>query len=272
MVEETITTRDSRKVNLKYDKEKYSIEYFKGKDMIILKRLSDNQILEVFNDKIGFITQCNTEEQVNFLVTQYCSRDNESKSETIKFNHYTDRWYLDSLQLENSFDCESMFLSAIRITDKSYLVEQSGYTSCIYNLSQKSKRFKRVYNDQKVKAFFSDNTLLVSELIFGGRDDLNDTITYGINPETFEITTPIWSDLQQRSINVYTKEQLDKIRDELSKKGMVLNIEELGEATIYFEVERYMHEIAEQLDGQQSVYRDVFANDVNEDFVRKFVK
>lgn len=268
MIEEKITTRDKRTIVLKYDKENYSIEYVKNKNIIILRRLLDNQILEIFSDRIGFIVQCNIGEQVNFIVTNY-STDMREKN---KLNHYTDRWYLDSLQLEKSFDCDTCGISNVRITDSSYLINQQGHTGCLYNLSQISRRFKRVYNDEKVNKYFKDNTLLVSERFGGLDDDIKDTLTYGINPETFEITTPIWSELQQRSINVYTEEQADKIRDEFAKKGITINIKDLGEFTIYFEVRKYLIEIGKYFDRSKRVYNDVFGHDVNEEFVRKFVK
>lgn len=266
MFEELIKKDDGITIDLKYDNKKYDIEYVKSKNMIILRRLIDNKILEIFSDKIGFIVQCDLKEQTNFLITDYHEKDKNGNT-LLKFKHYIDRSYLDSLLLEKSFDCDSAALSLSRITDSSYLVEQSGYSGCIYNLNQKSKRYKRIYNDQKVNAFFKDNTILVSEEISSFvRHDVNDTLTYGINPETFEITTPIWSELQQRYINVYTEEQANKLKN---IKGSFLNLDEI---TIYFEVKRYLNEIAKQFDRPKSVYMDTMDSKVNEEFVKKFVK
>lgn len=269
MFEELITKDDRSTITLKYDKKKYNIEYVKNKKLFILRRLSDNKILEIFSDKIGFIVQCDIEGQTNFLVTDYSEEDKNGHI-LLKFKHYTDRSYLDSLYLERSFDCDCATLSGCRITDCSYLVEQSGYTGCIYNLNQKSKSFERIYNDQKVNDFFNDNTLLVSEKVSAiARHDVNDTLTYGINPETFEITTPIWSELQQRCISIYTQEQADKLKE---AKGLILNLKNLDEMTIYFEVERYLNEIVKQFDRPQSVYTDIMYSEINEEFVKKFVK
>lgn len=272
MLESIITKDNNSTIDLKYDKGEYSIEYVKNKKLIILRRLTDNQILEVFSDKIGFIVQCNIGKQTNFLVTDY-SEENKRGEILPKFKHYTDSGYSDSLQLKNTFDCASVHLSICRITDASYLVEQSGYSSCIYNLEQKSKRFKRIYNDQKVNEVFNDNTLLVSEEVSASlRCDINDTITYGINPKTFEITTPIWSEFQQRYINIYTQEQVEKLKEKLSKKELFLDSENSDEITIHFEVKGYLNEIAKQFDRPQSVYRDATETKVNEEFVKKFVK
>ena len=69
MFEELIKKDDGITIDLKYDNKKYDIEYVKSKNMIILRRLIDNKILEIFSDKIGFIVQCDLKEQTNFLIT-----------------------------------------------------------------------------------------------------------------------------------------------------------------------------------------------------------
>lgn len=272
MIEKIIKKDNRDKIYLKYDKEKYNIEYVKNKNIIILRRLSDNKIIEIFSDKIGFIVQCDLKNQTNFLVTDYGKKDSYGNT-LYQFIHYTDRSYLDSLQLEESFDCEYTDIYTARITDSSYQIRYVGRPSYIYNLNEVSKEFCKIYNDQKVKDFFNDNTLLVSEKQFANlRHEVNDTLTYGINPETYEITTPIWSELQQRFINVYTQEEVDRLREELSKKGLFLNRKDLGEITIYFEVKRYLNEIAKHIDEPQSIYKDVLYSEVNEEFVKKFIK
>lgn len=235
--------------------------------MIILRRLLDNQILEIFSDKTGFIVQCNSEGKTNFLVSDY------SKTNEIKLKHYTANNSLDFLKLEQSFKCDSIYFSECHITDNAYLVEQWGsYGGSIYNLDKKSKRFNMVYNDPNVNKFFDDHTLLVSEKMSAfTRADIKDTITYGINPETFEITTPIWSELQRRLINIYTKEQVEQLKQKLSKRGLILQRENLDEITIYFELEYYLNELAKYIAKPKSVYKSPF-DKVNEEFIKQFVK
>lgn len=272
MAEDIICKEDRCTIDLKYDKEKYNIEYVKNKNMIILRRLLDNQVLEIFSDNIGFIVQCNIEGQPNFLVTDYSEVDKNGRP-LLKFKHYIASKYSDSLELKDSFDCTHKYLSDCRVTDSSYLVEQDGYITRIYNLKQKSKRFEKVYNDSEIKKIFNNNSILVSEKLHAAcRWNINDTLTYGINPETFEITTPIWSELQQRYIDVYTQEQVDELYEKLIKNGLILNRENLDEITIYFEAERYLNEIAKQLDAPQEVYiNDGCDRKINKEFVRSFI-
>lgn len=271
MFEALITTDEGRNIYLKYDKEEYSVEYVKNKNIILLRRLSDNQIKEVFSDKIGFIVQCNKEKKVNFLVTDYSEMEKNGDTK-IMFKHYIDKNFSDSLCLKEKFECSSISISQCRITDSSYLIEQKHGWS-IYNLDKKTKMFERVYNDEKVKMFFDDNTILVSDKRDASLNfEISDTLTYGINPETLEITTPIWSELQQRWIPIYTQQQVDKLREEEYKNGFYLATQSLGEMTIYFEIQRYLEKIDKQLDKPQNIYLDSRRSKVNEKFIKKFVK
>ena len=58
----------------------------------------------------------------------------------------------------------------------------------------------------------------------------------------------------------------------MEDKGLFLNLENSDEITIYFEVKRYLNEIAKQFDRSQSVYIDAMNSEINEEFVKKFVK
>lgn len=277
MVEEKINKKGTTGyINVKYDKEKYDIEYVETKNIVILRRKKDNKVLEIFSDKIGFIVQVDTD-VTNFLVTDYSKYDDGMSSE-ISFNHYTVNDYEDSLHLKKSLDCYDCNLSTCRLTDKSYIVEQNGYSGCIYNLEEKSDRFSFIYDDKKVREYFKDDTLLVTKKVSPyGANYIDDTITYGINPETFEIVTPIWSDLQQRFINIYTEEQAQQVRNKLIKKGMYLlrepKKENLPEITILFEIEEHLKMISDILyELPQGVYSDskYRGYKVNEKFVKKF--
>lgn len=265
MFKEIITVDENTTIDLEYDKEKYSMEYVKTKDMIILRRLKDNQILKIFSDKIGFIVQCDIDQQINFLVSEY-SDTNQSK-----FKHYIDDNSSNSLYLKNEFDCNSVS----RITNKSYLINESYYNgTCIYNLKEKSKKFNWVYNNTTIQKIFNDNTVLVSERQEAFlTSEINDTLIYGINPETLEITTSIWSELQQRYIQVYTKEKLDNLKEELQKKGQYINTQNksIDEITIYFEVTKYLNELSNHFNRPKSTY--LYSNNKEmEDFVKTLKK
>lgn len=257
---------------VEYNNKEYNIEY-DNKDNVILKRLSDNKILDVFSDReLTFIVQYKTETEGNFLVTTYFKKEDKSEKDLFRFSHYTTlntRRSFTELDLKNCFDCYFINQDTDRITDKTFLIRQPE-ANFIYNIEKqtKSKNFNYVYLNGNVRKYFKDNTILVDEVVI--QQEIIDTLTYGINPETFKITTPIWSSLQQRFINIYTKEQVEKIQKELLEKVSLVNNENLDEITIYFEVIKYLERLYTQFSIPNKVYID--NNKVNEEFVRKFVK
>ena len=270
MYKTVLETERNNRIDLEYDNQKYEIEYVKRKNMIILKRISDSKILDIFSDKIGFIVQQDGESQTNFLVTDYSDLDKGEKK-SVKFKHFVDYGSSDALYLEKEFNCNSIWLSDCRINDGCYIVEQSGYGGCIYNLNKKSKRFDNIYHDERINSILGDNILLVSREI-DSHSRIKDTITYGINLNSFEIVTPIYSKLQQRYIPIYTKEQVDEINKEFHKKGQFIRIYDfsLEEITIYLEVTRYLELLDAYLEEPKEVYLDFSREKINEPFVKKF--
>lgn len=257
-------------INLEYDNGEYDVEYVKNKNMIILRRLKDNKVLEVFNDNIGFIAQYNEPQQINFLVSEYLRED-----DTVKLKHYVDTGFSDNLYLKNEFDCSSSLLSDCRVTNRSYLIEQNGYSGIIYNLNRKSRRFERIYNEEKINKILDDNVLLVTEKRYAYfNNSIQDTLTYGINPESFEIVTRIWSELQQRYIELYTQEELEKLKENIGENLQILSIEnyKLGQITIQFEVQKYLDELETYLSAPKSVYLDSMQSKVNEEHIKKIIK
>lgn len=263
---------DMTDIYLKYDEQKYNIEYSERKNILILRRLSDNEILGIFSDRIGFIVQCDINEEANFLVTDYSEIDKNNDVQ-VKFKHYIDRYAADSLYLKKQFRCDTAHYQQCHITDSSYLIEQP-YVTIVYNLD-KSKKFERVYYNEKINEIIGANTLLVTEKLNATLNyEISDTITYGINPETFEITTRIWSEEQQRYIDVYTKDQVEKIDENLRQKGHCLNMEDftLGDITIELEIQKYLNLSEKYLNKSKSVYLDYCGDKVNEEFVKTFIK
>lgn len=252
-------------ITLEYNNEKYEIEYVKDDKIVVLKDLLKNKILKVWSDNVGFIKQVDMDGKTNFVMTEYMK-----ETDKVQFRHYVVTKYCDSLELKKEFECDSIFPETCCVTDKSYLVEQRRYGLSIYNLSQESRLFYRVYNDKAVKEYFEDNTLMVSEKKTAiARCDIEDKITYGINPETFEIVTQIYSELQQRYIDVYTEEQVEKLKE----RGIFFNDRySLEELTIKLEIEHYLNELEEYLPRPQGIYLGEYPKKVNEEFVKQFVK
>ncbi len=252
---------------LEYDKERYNIELANAEEKIILRRLSDKKIIKIFDCNLGFIVQIDKEEETYFVVSSF-----SKKKHKCFLDHYIEDG--DSLSLENKLECDSTHLEDLRLSDRSFLVGRHR-DKYIYNLEKVSKSFDNVYNDDKIKKYFSDNTILVSRKVYSkSNSEITDTITYGVNPETFEGTTPIWSVLQRRSIPIYTEKQIDEIEERENEKGN--NFPNRGkyndsEITIYYEIEEPLYEIGMYFDKPEGIYRD-YNQKVNEKLIRRLIK
>ena len=271
MFKDIIVTKNRAIIDLEYDKDKYDFEYVKSKGVIILRRKSDNQVLEIFSDKIEYIVQSNTGNVTNFIVTDYSEVDKDG-SRIFKIKHYVDTGS-DELSLRRQFDYDGSTLDQCRITESSFIVDQKGCGGSIYNLENKSKNFDYIYNNKKISEIIGENILMVSEIKRSFFGELTDRLTYGIDPSTFEIVTPIWSELQQRYIAMYTDKQVDELQEKYPFGNIKKN--SLEDNTIYFEVERYLRLLTEvylkeQITGR--IYLNFNDSEVNEDFVKEFVK
>lgn len=256
----------------KYDEEQYDIEYAREQHMIILRRLSDKQILTVFDDNIGFIAQHDEGESTHFVVSGYVPGKDGRDSGNILAHFYVDEWDKE-LNLRDQFRIDSKHYEDCHIKGNSYIIENSYGGGVIYNLKGRSKRYSHIYNDDKLKPYLDSNTILVQEeLTPAYNHHVNDTITYGINPETFEITTSIWSELQQRYINVYTEDQLMKLVEKGITSKYVIDNLDAGEITITLEIEDTLDGLAEHIPEPQSVYLDKRDSKINEEFVKRFGK
>lgn len=273
-----------RDIDIEFDEKRYSIEYFKAEGKILLKRLSDNKIIKIFDDHLGFIVQVDNDNKTHFLVSSY----GKTQLDNIKLEHYVDYEYNDKLELYTKFENDSIALSKIRLLDNVFIVEKDSSGANLYNLKNYSQRFEKIYRDRRIKALFGidNNTIMVSQIIKANLDakaygeitySLNpicDYITYGINPETYELTTPIWSEDQQRYIPIYNEEQLSKVEKQkivqfgynyLNRKNYSVR-----EIMIELEVRRYLNERYACTEQPKSMYTD--DNQINEEFVRSFIK
>lgn len=251
------------KIEIVYDSTKYEFECVYGLNKIILRRLKDGKIIHIFDTKITFIVECDKNNRANFMVGE-CSGEFRNN----KLKHYIDKGK-ENLELESTLDISSeCSLDQCQITNNSFAFVKknsqcySAYNS-IYTLDGRTKSFKKIYNDKRIQMKFKEPTILV-EQEYGKSyyDSVSDRVFYGVNPETLEINTPIWSELQQRLIPIYTEEDI--------KNKNIIDPIGLGETTLYCEVKKPLDEIARYLTPSKEVYTD--KSEINDEFIRQFVK
>lgn len=262
----------SRDIDIEYDETRYSIEHVKAEGKILLKRLSNSKVIKIFDDHLGFIVQVDKDGETHFLVSSY----GRAQEYDIKFQHYIDYKYKDILELKADFENDCIALSKIRITDSAFVVERENTSANLYNLKGYSKRFENLYNDGRIKALFgaNDKTIMVSEMqTADSNPQIYDIITYGINPETYEIATPIWSEDQQRFIPIYSEEELARIeKKQYVLFGRFLNRKNYSvlDIMIEHEIRRFLNMRNICTERPKSVYKD--NQQIDEEFVRSFVK
>lgn len=146
-------------IDLIYDSERYSIEYIKNKEkmVLVIKRLIDNQILKIFDDNIGFIVQYDEDNNSYFFIS-YCV-DNNSQ--------YRLRQYIDYYHL-----CDELILNKEVSISEFYLED----FNTVYNQSFMSIIQKNASNRTRYGCFrFGPSTSMMPYLTFA-LDDLANNI------------------------------------------------------------------------------------------------
>lgn len=208
-----------KNVYLEYDKDKFDIEYVEEVGKFIIRNLTDGEVIAMFDESIGFIIQSyqGKYKNPNFVVSSWTFDEKENVNGS-KLTHYVASWN-NELEIRGEFNTDFQVLPGeLRMSEHTYLVNGECQISDnipskkLYNLKKTSNLFTKVYTDPEIKAalkkIIDREMILVSDTVQEG--DVVDEIIYGLDPETFEAVTPIWSSLQNRFIEPYTEEVLGR--------------------------------------------------------------
>lgn len=257
-----------RDVVLKYNEQKYSIEYRKDEHAFILNGKKRGEIAR-FSDKISGIIEIDKEAHEHFIVVDL------SKRNDIRFLHYEDNRFYNILILINDLPCNKINLLQSRLSENSFFVQSTEYGDLLYNINGESKTFFHVYDDKNLNSLIPKGHLLVSERLHSSHYyEIDDIITYGIDLDTFNITTNIKSDLQNRIIKLYTEKQVLEFLNSTNsaiiqgKKGDFTT----EQVTIYFEIQKYLELLAEYLKMPEKIYIPESGGEINKDFINKLIK
>ena len=261
-----IDTINNFYTDLEYDENKYLIDYYsdhsdgKRKDNYYIKRLSDNKTIGVFS---GTILDINQKDNI-FLVASY---DTSLKGQGCQVNYYSDGGK-EKLERLSSYSCRGYR----KVSNKTVYLEKDNYNGFLCNDKGLSNYLSKVYVEEGISELLSNDVVLVSEERYARSDrSIKDTITYGIDPDTFEIKTPIWSDRKEDYIRILTEEECLKREEELSNRGKYFtsNNMSLGYKTIELEIQSALDEIALRKKHGPSVYIPG-TNSINKEFVKGF--
>ena len=253
-------------IQLVYDDTLYEIEY-NSEDInpkynnsitcsFYLRRLSDGKVIKKFFGRDNkSIIQCGD----HFAVIK-------KKDHGYRLTNYSDNGgeKLEKIEYNEANCCR-------HIRDDIFFLGADNDRGLVYKVNnpyKMSKIYSKVYTDDSIYEIMHDDTVLVSEEKFSKHDrEMKDTITYGIDPVTYEIKTPIWSDLQQRYIPIMSLEECLKKEKEINKGDTSIIIDSLANRTIEIEVQHALDVIALMLKKY-----DAHLNGALSEADKKFVK
>ncbi len=278
--------------NLEYDENEYEIEYF-GKEIdvskpwegrrfikenyFIVKNVEENEIINVFTGDISDIIQYKDNDNNYFVVVSY--PDKESSRSLI------------TTYIDEGFDMPVVFKKEImecnRVSNHTFSLILEGNDYALYNGEKFKKDFHNVcdypFDYEKIKNLYGEDVLFVEEklrprFVLDGAD-VDDIITYGVDVDTLEIKTPIWSEIQQRYIKLLSEEEIEKREENYRKKNInakaAYKSDSIGDKTIGLEVQLPLEEISLMMGRRLSIgaYVDGFGDkEKNKEFVKGFRK
>lgn len=229
MCEEIIRHKDGSITVVKYDPSKYEIvidysyDEYDGEKYFVRK--SNGERLFGILNCTSFIIECSRDGIEHFFISQKGI-----------VSHYTENGHYSSLSFKGRCGGAPLKLFECQIADGSYIVDSDKEGCSMINLNGITPKYKYVkpidYNGAKV-VIISCNT------------DNQDTLIYGINPETSEVVTRIWSRLQRRYIDLYTKEDyMKKFGEPFVEEDTAFT---LADITIENEIENILAQIKYQM-------------------------
>ena len=196
-------TYDKNKYNMEYrlvenddyDYDDDTDDYISYDEYVEIVRLSDNRVIGKvdISGRLKSITQLYKNEETHFIVTEYsCIRG-------ITVEDYVEKDC--NLEFNNNFNCDDMK----NINDTCFaltLPNDEGTT--LYNLNTVSKPHSEVfYEGEEAEARMKENYIMVEDKVVAeDNPDLVDYLTYGIDLDTFEIVTPIYSSFHKEYFNM----------------------------------------------------------------------
>ena len=239
-------------VDVKYDDTVFDIKYAKSQRKIVLIRKSDGEIIHEFDEMYtNSITQYNCNGEPHFITNEYIPSKNPDRrfegQQLVDYEYNFRRNGLDSTRIP----CKSIK----EVSDNAYIISsiEEGYE--LYSVENSiSIPFKRVTLNESVNKMFGKKVVFVEhEIKDKYKGQIKDTLTYVIDPTTFKIISPIWSDLQKRFIDVYdsmTSEEIQKIaeKQDMSEVDNSYADNYNDSATIDIEVVNYLNKMARQLE------------------------
>ena len=256
---------------IKYDDDKYDFKYTEELGKIILERKSDNQVLHIFDVKAtSFITQYDLENETHFLISEKIPVSTNYDLYSKQFVDYVVSKHGDTLKVGNLYKCWDI----IRIADNSYIILSAG-GQYIFSVEYGATRnYRHAFVSEYLNEIVGRDAVFVEdEFTAFHNSDIKDNLIYGLDPVSFKIITPIWSNKQQEFIELKDNYTRSELTGELIAKGYT-DIPSYGTrhysdaVTLFLEVQCYLEQKSAELPHQFTVTDLVSGK--NKEFVKKF--
>lgn len=236
-----------------YDSDNYDIRecmsYKSGQRVIDVVRKIDNRVLFEVPDYTSFIVQCHNEEKA---LPYFVVAINNELSEYVTYNNVPTIKKIGFIENWCSLDYALIGHSSIR-----YGKEKDNRWK-IYSPFRINPtwEFDHIYDELLDK---TKGILLVKKIITYS-PNYSDTLYYGIDQDTLDIVTPIYSEFQDRYINIPKVIDEDAGRYEIEKNEMI---------SIQNEVFRYLGLVEEQMKSDKTI---TINNKPNMTFINSLIK
>ena len=235
-------------VSIEYDEEKYDVEIIYSQMYAVLKSKTEN------GEKINHIFDLTQEHIIKQIGNQnafYTIIDNGRSGDTFTFYSDWEHELYERQKVENVIHITS-------IKDGVFMLYLDDNTAVIYNtITHRMSNTWPVSNidiNPKVMDYIDPryhSTVLIRETVEKGI--AKDTITYGLDIDKMDLATKIWSVEQQRYVKKYNKRETAKCIKKITRFVYEDTVEEKrGEATMMFEIDKYLELLNEQ--GIYNVY------------------
>lgn len=259
---------------LEIDDSLYDIKYCKfDKSFVLMTK--DGVVLKTFPRTIGFIKQVNIGDTTYFISSNKVIVDNLYKHDVLE-QYEVIKGDTPSLKVSDSFILDTTDYSKVVLGSCSFLIKNDKTNEkCIYSVDdcRVSKPYQRVIVDERFKSIIGSNVIVEDLVTLKNHGDIPvvfDIITYGINPDTLKIVSKIYSQQQNRYIDILTEEEINNKQDSikqsskstLTREYLEDNNDRAGSLTILLE-------IIKPLQDKVTENKEIYDNKEVSDFVKK---
>ncbi len=246
-----------------YNDGRYSSIPLASEGIFCLKNKKTGAYIHQFKGVTKYIVEEKSDNNIFFFALQMYDNGEGIKPHLVKYSYDKGT---DNLRRVTDFDMDYASYDSTFLGDGCFIIADN-FKTVIYNdkiksTNNKSIPFDECYSkrlcEQSEKEFDEETVIVKKEIHLGRLDEYKDVLAFGINPKTLKITTKIHSSLQERDIDLLTKEEAEKVNIRHYDKDYYNVNDIIGSATIYKEIIKPLEIIERQLREDEDICNDSY--------------